>query len=157
MLENSPRTLGAARARSTRLVRRRRGLTWLLLAYVNLAPGAGLEVSYLRSHPEPLGTAHSTIAKTSLSYLNPHQVKPLSASPLPISNLHPFLVSNAPSCSTSSPHPFSNFLLYRGIHTKEDVSDSAESLAQRLFDDCINRVFAEILLKQTECLQHPFR
>ena len=51
-------------------------------------------LEYLRTHGELFDTAHSTIAKTCLSYLNSQQVKALSTSPLPISCAHHF--SNIP-------------------------------------------------------------
>ena len=38
---------------------------------------------YLRTHPEPFGTAHSTMAEICLSYLNSQQVRVLSASSFP--------------------------------------------------------------------------
>ena len=46
---------------------------------------------YLRAHPELVGTAHSTMAETCLSYLNLQQVKGFSTSPSPDLRDTPFL------------------------------------------------------------------
>ena len=87
---------------------------------------------YLRAHPEPFGTAHSTIAETCLSYLNSQQVKVLSTSPSPDLQSTPFLEYSS---------------LYWGMHAKRELSDCAKLLALKLFDDYSNHISTRILLK----------
>jgi len=90
---------------------------------------------YLRAHPELLGTVHSTMAETCLSYLNSQQVKALSTSPSSDLQSTPFLEYSS---------------VYWGVHAKRDLSDCAKLLALKLFGDYTNHISIRILLKALE-------
>ena len=85
---------------------------------------------YLRAHPEFFSTAHSTIAETSLTYLNFRQVKDLSTSPSPDLQDTPFLEYSS---------------LYWGVHAKRGLSDCAKLLALKLFDDYNGHISTQLL------------
>ena len=96
------------------------GTTRLPESSQSTLPRKGTEVQYLPTHPKHLNTTHSTITETGLSYLNSQQFKALSTS------FSPDLL-NTPFLHYSS--------LYSEVHTKRDLSDFAELLAVKLFDD----------------------
>ena len=88
---------------------------------------------YLRAHPGLFSTVHSTMAETCLSYLNSQQIGAFSTSPSPDLRDTPFLEYSS---------------LYWGVHAKKELSDSAKSLALRLFDDYDNHISIKILLER---------
>jgi len=87
---------------------------------------------YLRAHPHLFGTAHSTIAETSLTYLNSDQIKASSTTPSPDLRDAPFLEYSS---------------LYWGVHAKRDLSDCAKQLALKLFDNHDHHPSTKILMK----------
>ena len=86
---------------------------------------------YLRAQPELVGTAHSTIAETCLSYLNSQQVMDFSAALSPDLQSTPFLKYSS---------------LYWGTHAKRGLSNRAKMLALKLFDDYYNHISTQLLL-----------
>jgi len=87
---------------------------------------------YLQAHLDLFGTAHSTMAEISLSYLNSPQVKAISAS----SSLE---LQGTPFLQYSS--------LYWGVHAKRKLSDCSKQLALKLFCDYNNHMSVKILLE----------
>jgi len=90
---------------------------------------------YLRAHPELFSTVHLTMAETCLSYLNSQQVRALSTSPAPDLQGTPFLEYSS---------------VYWGVHAKEELSDCAELLASKLFDDYNSHISIRTFLKARE-------
>ena len=90
---------------------------------------------YILDNPELFGSPDSIMAETCLSYLGSKQVKSLSVSSY--SNLQsiPFLEYSS---------------LYWGLHANRELSDSAMSLALKLFDNYNNHVSTKILLEADE-------
>ena len=102
---------------------------------------------YLRAHPQLIGTAHSTIAETCLSYLNSQQVKALSTTPFPDLQSIRYL-RGIPFLEYSS--------VYWGTHAKRDLSDRAKLLARKLFDDYKNHVSTKILMDASGLYRSEF-
>jgi len=87
------------------------------------------------SGPGILPDAHGTLAQICLAYLNYEQVKKLPTNKLPNLRNMPFLEYSS---------------LYWGSHAKEELSDSAKSLALQLLSRYNNHVSATLLFKHTE-------
>ena len=87
---------------------------------------------YLHGHPDPLGSAHSTMAETCLTYLNSQQVRSLPANP-------PHDLRDTPFLGYSS--------LYWGTHAKIEFSDRVKLFALELLDQYEDHVSAKLLLR----------
>jgi len=87
------------------------------------------------SGPGILPDVHKTLAQTCLTYLNYEQVKRLPANKLPNLRNMPFLEYSS---------------LYWGSHAKEELSDSAKSLALQLLSRYNNHISSTLLFNHTE-------
>jgi len=87
------------------------------------------------SGPGILPNAHRTLAQTCLTYLNYEQVKKFPSHKLPNLRSMPFLEYSS---------------LYWGSHAKEELSDSAKSLALQLLSRYNNHIAATLRFKHTE-------